>query len=81
MSLVLLLCVTSPRAPSYFRASGLGGPGRRFSRAYVIHYPPLLLPGLSACSPTTSSKIIPRMSREASDWPRRPPLVSLARSG
>ena len=36
-----------------------------FSRAYVIYCLPLLLPGLSACPSSTSSKIIPCISREA----------------
>ena len=49
---------------------------RRFSRAYVIHCPPLLLPGLSAWRPAASSKIIPRISRAASDWPLRPELAA-----
>jgi hypothetical protein len=40
---------------------------RRFSRAYVLHCLPLLLPGLSACPPATSSKIIPCMSRKDGD--------------
>jgi hypothetical protein len=35
----------------------------------VIYYPPLLLAGLSACPSSASSKIIPRISREASGWP------------
>ena len=50
---------------------------RRFSRAYVIYYPSLLLPGLSACPSATSSKIIPRISREVSDWPLRPELAAV----
>jgi hypothetical protein len=33
------------------------------SRGYVVHCPPLLLPGRSACPPSTSSKIIPHISR------------------
>jgi hypothetical protein len=48
---------------------------RRFSRAYVIHCSPLLLPGLSACLPVALSKIIPRIFRDydphrAGDGPR-----------
>jgi hypothetical protein len=34
------------------------------SRASVIHCPPLLLLGLSACPPSTSSKVIPCIFRE-----------------
>ena len=37
------------------------------SRASVIHCPSLLLPGLSACPPSTSSKVIPCISREDSE--------------
>jgi hypothetical protein len=46
-----------------------------FSRGRVIYCPPLLLPGLSACLRSTAPKIIPRVSRDTSDWPlcsRRP---------
>jgi hypothetical protein len=43
-----------------------------FSRAFVIHCPPLLLPGLSAYPPAAPSKIIPRISRVASDGPFAP---------
>src|SRR5437763_6684832 len=39
------------------------GAVRWFSRAYVTHCPPLLSPGLSACPPSTSSKLIPHISR------------------
>jgi hypothetical protein len=43
----------------------------------VTRWPPLLLPGLSACPPIVSSKIIPCISREDSDWPLRPELAAL----
>src|SRR6185312_5789072 len=42
-----------------------GLPSQWFSRASVIHWSPPLLPGLSAYPPAVSSKIIPRISREA----------------
>ena len=48
---------------------------KRFSRAYAIHRPPLLLPGLSEGPPSAPSKIIPCISREDSDRPRRPGLA------
>jgi hypothetical protein len=41
-------------------------------KSVVIHHPPLLLPGLSALQLAMPSKIIPRISREASDWPAIP---------
>jgi hypothetical protein len=40
-----------------------------FSRAYVIHSLPVLLPALSACPVPTSPKVIPCISREGSGSP------------
>jgi hypothetical protein len=53
-----------------------GLPSQWFSRASVTHCPPVLLPGLPACPPSTSSKIIPCISREGSEQEpdRRPAL-------
>jgi hypothetical protein len=53
-----------------------GLPSQWFSRASVTHCPPLLLPGLPARPPSTSSKIIPCISREGSEQEpdRRPAL-------
>lgn len=50
---------------------------RRFSREYVTHRLPLLLPGLPGCPPSASTKIIPCVSREASDWLLRPELAAV----
>src|SRR5260370_2310565 len=50
------------------------------SRAYVIHCPPLFPPGLLACPPSASPKIIPWISREdtSSQVPTAPSQSILA---
>ena len=46
-------------------------PPQWFSRALVVRRPARLLPGLSACRSSASSKIIPRISRDDSSLPSR----------
>jgi hypothetical protein len=53
-------------------------PPQWFSRAFVVWCPTRLLPGLSACRSSMSSKIIPHISRDESDGRRQRDALVLA---